>query len=87
MDNHHEVCTVIKMLDNKQLILLGSALGLRYPSLKKMQDLQMDMVAAWLRREDNVTRVPTWRALAEALDSIGQSGCAKDIRDTKGTIP
>jgi hypothetical protein len=41
-----------------------------------------DMVAAWLRSEDNVMSMsgePTWRTLVEALRKVRQEGIAKNI--------
>ena len=40
-------------------------------------------MAAWLRREDDVLQVsgiPTWKALSEALKDVGQTGLAVKIQ-------
>ena len=66
-------------LDNEQIVQLGLALGMNYAKLKRMRSLPGDMVAAWLRREDDVLEVsgvPTWKVLSEALKDIGQTGLA-----------
>ena len=50
------------------------------------QSYQEDVIAAWLRREDDVlqkTGVPTWRVLVTALEKIGQNGIASDISKDK----
>jgi hypothetical protein len=41
------------------------------------------MVAAWLRKEDNVMSMsgePTWRTLVEALRKVGLNAMARDIQ-------
>ena len=66
---------------------LGGALGLSYPKMKKMEPLCEDMVAAWLNKEDNVSKKsgePSWESLKEALKKIGQTGLADTITDTQG---
>ncbi len=48
-----------------------------------MKHLPRDMVAAWLRREDNVLKAsgnPTWKSLIKALETVGQKGVAEYIR-------
>lgn len=62
---------------------LGTALGLCYSNLEKMKNLPDDMVAAWLRREDDVEArggILSWSQLADALQEIGQTGTATKIR-------
>ena len=41
-----------------------------------------ECLAAWLRKEDKVTRKggPTWTSLATALDKIGEHKIVSDIR-------
>ena len=81
MRHHFKVSQSLKDLPNEDLITLGGALGLSFPKLKKMRDLPSEMVAAWLRKEDNVLKYgkPTWRLLATALKDIGQNGVADSI--------
>lgn len=82
-EDHFEVCQRLKSLDQGSLIRVGEALGLGYPTLEKMTKLREEMVAAWLNRQDNVLKnsgEPTWSSLADALDKIGQTGTAVDIR-------
>ena len=65
---------------------LGLALGLLYPTLKKIEiaqrdnvdDCKMEMLAAWLQQQDNVIRngVPSWSVLRTALMSIGENELA-----------
>ena len=73
-------------LNRDHLIKLGLALGLFYPTLEKMNAFPTEMVVAWLNRQDNVLQEsgePTWRRLADALEKIGQTGIATDIRGSK----
>jgi hypothetical protein len=81
MKLHFRVSQCLKDLPNEDLITLGGALGLNFPKLKKMRDLPSEMVAAWLRKEDNVLEFgkPTWRRLVTALKSIGHNGVAGSI--------
>ena len=79
MDNHFQVTKRLTDLTDKQLLLLGGTLGLRWPNLKSMKMLCQDLVEAWLNRADNVLATsgqPTWRSLIKALDEIGQKGTA-----------
>ena len=74
----------LKKLDRSQIEKLGGELGLSIFNLEKMQNLPGDMVKAWLRREDGVMEKCgdslTWEALVKALDKIGQTGIADEIR-------
>ena len=86
MKDLFEITQYLQDMDNKQLIKLGGALGLHHPSLKRMETLPDDMVAAWLRREDNVLKMngePTYETLAVALEAVRQNGLAKDVREQK----
>ena len=68
------------------LIVLGTALGLSYPTLLGMgssDDFLNQIVAAWLKRQDNVlsqSGEPTWSILADKLEEIGYMEIAADIR-------
>ena len=69
---------------------LGLALGLGYPTLQKIEraqrdnvdDCMMEMLAAWLQQQDNVSRkgVPSaWSVLRTALEEIGEHQLASEI--------
>lgn len=82
----HSVCQFLRNLKRNHVIELGLKLGLYYPTLEKMNDVPTEMVAAWLNRQDNVlgqSGEPTWRGLADALEMIGHTGIANDIRKSK----
>lgn len=83
MSDHYSICRHLDDLENDQILKLGGALGLHYPKLKRMKDLPQDMVAAWLRREDNVIAMsgePSLKSLCGALQDIGQKGIAERIK-------
>ena len=83
LDSHHyKVVNYLHGLTRQQIRHLGGALGLMYSTLEKMSDYPDDMVAAWLRKEDNVipeSGEPSWRSLVQALKKIGQEGVAGKI--------
>ena len=68
---------------------LGLALGLFYPTLKRIDEEQRgavdkcttDMLAAWLQQQDNITRkgVPSWLTLKTALVNIRENELADTI--------
>ena len=70
-------------MENRDIIRLGTALGLSYPDLRKMDNLPDDMVYAWLLKKDKVTEkgLPTWATLANALRKINQIGIAQQIEE------
>ena len=83
MKDHYEISHCLNDLDNQRLVQVGLALGMNYAKLKRMRSLPGDMVAAWLRREDDVLQVsgiPTWKALSEALKDVGQTGLSMKIQ-------
>ena len=83
MRNHYEISSLLLDLDNQQIVQVGLALGMNYAKLKRMRSLPGDMVAAWLRREDDVLEVsgvPTWKVLSEALKDTRQTGLAMKIQ-------
>ena len=80
MRHHYEISRHLKELDNDQIIEVGTALGMNHSKLKRMHSLPGDMVAAWLRKEDDVLENPTWKVLSEALKDTGQTGLAKKIQ-------
>ena len=69
---------------------LGLELGLVYPTLQKIEreqhekvdDCMMEMLAAWLQQQDNVSQkgVPTWSVLRTALEEIGERQLASADR-------
>ena len=70
---------------------LGLTLGLSHVRLRNMRDsdtFREDMIAAWLQREDQVTRrgVPTWNTLVRALQNprVNQTGVAGTIATDRG---
>ena len=73
----------MKQIDSAEIIRLGGALGLFYHKLLSMKLMPEDMVAAWIRGEDNSPEkgVPSWRILGNALEEIGQTGVAKKIQE------
>lgn len=65
---------------------LGITLGLSYSRLKSMESSETfrnDMIASWLKKEDQVTEKgkPTWKTLVKALKHprVKQEGVAKKI--------
>ena len=87
--DHYHVTTYLQELDGPKLIKIGLSLGLYYPTLKKLNPelILHDMVYAWLRKDDGVTKAtgePSWKSLSEALNDCGHQGLASMIRE-KGT--
>lgn len=67
---------------------LGLELGLLYPTLKKIEKdygktdrCLMEMLAAWLQQQDNVSKngVPSWSVLQVALSKIGEKQLADEM--------
>ena len=68
---------------------LGLQLGLRHSTLTKIRsdqrdqtdDCKMEMLAMWLKQEDNVTQkgVPSWSVLVDALRRMGENKRADKI--------
>ena len=80
------------MLDLQQIHMynLGLVLGLNQPRLKDMKasdTFRDDVIAAWLRREDQVNErgVPTWKTLVTALrhPRVNQNGVADKVVEEK----
>lgn len=86
--HHHKVCSYLRCMDDEDLRWLGGALGLTYPKLRRMAVFPNNMVAAWLREEDNVEGVghPSWFTLVKELKKMGQTGVAKNITEN-GNYP
>lgn len=82
MRDLNEIATYLRNLDTNHYVSLGGEFGLFHPKLNRMRHYPNDVVAAWLRREDDVSNKcrPTWRNLALALEHIGQNGIAEAVR-------
>ena len=82
-----KITRYLRLLDKSGFLRLGMCLGLEYSSVKDLLDSKTyreDVIAAWLRRKDNVEKksgVPTWRTLVKALKNpqVKQEGIAGDI--------
>ena len=82
--NHFAIYQYLHVLETHHIKHLGLALGLLWSKLNRMplQTLVDEVIAAWLRQEDNVTSMsgpPTWKSLCEALREINQEGISVDI--------
>ena len=73
---------------------LGLALGLLYPTIEetekendKTEDCKRKMLAAWLRKQDNVPQKggPSWSVLRAALQKLGEHQLADRI-PSKGQL-
>ena len=77
MDDHHTICVALEDLELSHIARLGGALGLLYSKCADMSSIE-ELVASWLRGEDNVLNKkygkPTWNRLASALEEIRQMG-------------
>ena len=78
-------------MEKNHIYHLGLVLGLTQTKLKAMKDSDTfldDVIAAWLRKEDNVKEKgePSWTVLISALKHrrVGQAGIADDIAKDKG---
>ena len=75
---------------------LGLALGLLYPTLKRIKkeqhgdisDCMMEMISLWLQQQDNVTQhgLPSWTVLKAALEEIGENELASMSGELKFLI-
>ena len=84
IDDLFEVMMFVKDLVDWQS--LGLALGLLYPTLKRIEkeyngnigECKLEMLAAWLRQQDNVFHkgVPSWSVLQAALRRMGENQLA-----------
>ena len=73
ISDHSVVTSYLKDLGNAELMTLGGALGLDYPHLQRMAPLMSEMVAAWLRSEDQ-------RCLFQWSPQLGQP-CSSTEKD------
>ena len=82
IDDHFKITEYLRNLKSEDLIRLGGALGLFYPTMEKMKSLCYDLVLAWLNQQDNVLKEsgkPTWKSLLSGLRTIGHEGVAQTI--------
>ena len=86
IDDLYEITDYLLNLGQTNIYNLGLALGLNQPRVKNMRDSETfrdDVIAAWLQKEDQVTRrgVPTWESLVKALRDhrVNQTGLADTI--------
>ena len=87
IDELVEVKNTLKKVNDWQS--LGLQLGLLYPTLEKIEtdnnskveQCKTKMIAAWLKRQDNVLKVgvPSWSVLKAALRKIGEGEVADQI--------
>ena len=84
--DYHEVCQSLRTLRPQDLTALGITLGLSYPTILRMgsgDDFLNQIVAAWLKRQDDVLKYsgePTWRVLEDKLEKLGHTEIATSIR-------
>ena len=85
-----EVTNYMLDLQQNDMYNLGIVLGLNQPRLKDMKasdTFRDDVIAAWLRREDQVNErgVPTWKTLVTALrhPRVNQNGVADKVAKEK----
>ena len=78
-------------MDKTHIYNLGLLLGLRQAKVKALKDSDSfldDVIAAWLRKEDQVTDKgePSWTVLISALkhQRVGQTGIANKIAKDQG---
>ena len=70
----------LKDLD-REVIKLGVHLRLSYIKLEDMK--KKNVIAVWLREDDNVTTrsgPPSWTSLATALERVGHTAIASKVR-------
>ena len=94
IDDLVDVTEYLLDLGTTHIYNLGLTLGLNQPHVSNMRNsptsFRDDVIAAWLQREDQVTRrgVPTWRTLVRALRDrrVNQIGVADKIAAERGVI-
>ena len=93
LDDLIDVTNYLLDLGTTHIYNLGLTFGLNQPHVRSMRDspsFRDDVIAAWLQREDQVTRrgVPTWRTLVRALRDrrVNQTGVADTIAAERGVI-
>ena len=83
MQHLHAIKECLKDLSQDKIIEVGLALGLLYPSLRKMTMLPEDMIQAWLEKRDKVLSFsgePTMQSLIIALESSRLAGTVDIVR-------
>ena len=73
----------LKDMNREEVIRLGLALGLLYSRLEGMKMFPEDVIAAWLRGDDECG-FPSWTSLATALERTGHTVIASKVR--KGDV-
>ena len=73
------VSEYLKDVNREEVIRLGLALGLLYSRLEGMKMFPEDVIAAWLRGDDECG-FPSWTRLATALDKTGHTAIASKVR-------
>ena len=77
------VSEYFKDVNREEVIRLGLALGLLYSRLEGMKMFPEDVIAAWLRGDDQCGP-PSWTSLATALERTGHTVIASKVR--KGDV-
>jgi len=88
-----DITEYLLVLEKAHIYSLGLVLGIRQTKLKALRDSDSflgDVIAAWLRKEDQVTEKghPSWTVLVNALKHtrVGQSGIADKIAKDEGGL-
>ena len=86
-----EITDYLLDMGKNHIYNLGLVLGLTHTKVTSMKDsdtFRDEVIAAWLRKEDNVTKKgePSWTVLISALKHrrVGQIGIADKIAKDKG---
>ena len=86
-----EITDYLLQLEEKHIYDLGLVLGLeqkKVKDLKRSDSFLDDVISAWLRKEDQVTKKgnPSWTVLINALKHrrVNQIGIAEKIAKDKG---
>ena len=74
-----------KLEDLNEWKKLGLKLGLKYPTLEKIErdrqrvdDCKMEMLACWLKKQDKV-KSPSWKQLIDVLCAMKETEISKKI--------
>ena len=87
-EHEEQLHSIINTLDEKDVVILGIALGLFLPRcLARMSggSVHKGIIHDWLVGEDNAhaTADPTWQALAKGLMKIRRPHLVEEIKDSK----
>lgn len=80
--DHGRVYEYIKKMKDDEIRMLGRELGLEYATLTSLHHPQSQVIAAWLRVEDNVLTTsgpPSWKSLVKALQNVWRPDIADRI--------